>query len=109
MNRYTARLSVDIRRQRNEAQAHDSQGGPLHPFTPGVVKIVVEPPEQCRPECHFDDAVQSEADQGDGPDDCPGDNRDQPSRLLSAMVKYSSCWPLRSSALRFDVVVVTFA
>src|ERR1035437_1524150 len=43
-----------------------------------MVQIVVEPPEQCRPGCHFDEAVQSETDQGDGPGYCPGANRDQP-------------------------------
>ena len=40
-------------------------------------EIVVEPPEQCRPGGHFDDAVQSEADQRNGPGDCPGDDGDQ--------------------------------
>ena len=72
----------DVRRQRNEAPAHDSQRGPLHLFTPGMVQIVVEPPEQRRPGGHFDEAVQSEADQGDGPGDCPGDNRDQPFKTV---------------------------
>ena len=37
----------------------------------------MEPPEQCRPGRDFDQAVQAEADQGDGPGDQPGDDGDQ--------------------------------
>ena len=51
-------------------------------FTPGVVKIVMEPPEQRRPGGHFDEAVQPETDQRDGPGDYPGDNGDQPFKTV---------------------------
>ena len=70
--------------QYNEASAHDSYRGPLNLFTPGWVQIVMEPPEQCRPGGHFDDAVQSEANQGDGPGDCPGDDGNQPFKAVVA-------------------------
>jgi hypothetical protein len=53
-------------------------------FTPGVVKIVVKPPEQCRTGCHFNQAVQPEADQRDGPGDDSGDNRHQPFETVVA-------------------------
>ena len=58
-------------------QPDDSQRGPFHLFTPGVVKIVVQPPKQRRPGSHFDQAVQAEADQGDRPGDNSGDDGDQ--------------------------------
>ena len=67
----------DVRRQRNEAPADDSQRGPLNLFTPGMVQIVVKPPEQRRPGRHFDQAVQAEADQRDGPGDQSGDDGNQ--------------------------------
>ena len=70
-------FAQNVHRQRHEAPAHDSQRGPLNLFTSGVAKIVVEPPEKRRPGRHFDEAVQTEADQGDEPGDQPGDNRDE--------------------------------
>src|ERR1039458_10205150 len=42
-----------------------------------MVEIVTEPPEQRRPRRDFDQAVQSEADQGDGPGDDSGDDGNQ--------------------------------
>jgi len=37
--------------------------------TPGWIQIVMEPPEQSGPGCHFDQAVQAEANEGHGPGD----------------------------------------
>ena len=68
----------DVRRQHNEAPAHDPQRLPLHRLTPGMVKIVVKSPEQCRPGGHFNEAVQSEPDERHGPGDCPGNDGNQP-------------------------------
>src|ERR1017187_10969756 len=42
-----------------------------------MVKIMVEPPQQRRPGRDFDQAVQAEADQGDGPGDDSGDDGNQ--------------------------------
>ena len=67
----------DVQRQRNEAPADDSQRDPFNLFTAGMVEIVVEPPQQRRPGGHFDQAVQAEADQRNGPGDQPGDDGDQ--------------------------------
>jgi hypothetical protein len=60
-----------------KARSDNPQRCPFDLFTPGWVRIVVEAPEQCRTGCHFDDAVQSEADQRHGPGDCPGDDGDE--------------------------------
>jgi hypothetical protein len=42
-----------------------------------MVKILVEPPQQRRPGRDFDQAVESEADQGYGPSDDSGDDGNQ--------------------------------
>jgi hypothetical protein len=47
-----------------------------------MVEIVVEPPQQRRPGRDFDQAVQAEANQGDGPGDDSGDDGNQTSALL---------------------------
>jgi hypothetical protein len=54
-----------------------ADGYPDTPVLPGVVQIVLEWPEQRRPGRDFDQAVQAEADQGNGPGDQPGDDGDQ--------------------------------
>ena len=47
-----------------------------------MVEIVVEPPQQRCPGRDFDQAVQAEANQGDGPGDDSGDDGNQTSALL---------------------------
>ncbi len=67
----------DVQRQHDKTRTHNSQGGSLDLFMPGVVKIVVEPPKQRRTGCHFDDAVQAKANERDRTSDQPGDDGDQ--------------------------------
>ena len=72
----------NVHRQGNEARANDPQSGPFHLFTPGMVKIVVEPPEQRRPGRDFDQAVQAEADKETDPAMNPATMETRPSALL---------------------------
>jgi hypothetical protein len=74
----------NIERQGNKARSDDSQGGPLNLLTPGCVQIVVEPPQQRSPGRDFDEAVEAEADQGNGTGDDSGENRDQPFETVVA-------------------------
>ena len=64
----------DVQRQRHEAPAHHPQCDPFNLFPAGMVKIVVEPPQQSRPGGHFNHAVQAETDERDGPGDQSGDD-----------------------------------
>ena len=89
----------DVQRQHDKTRTHDSQGGSLDLFMPGVVKIVVEPPKQSRTGCHFDDAVQAKANERDRTSDQPGDDGDQ---TFGAVVKDREV--LKIPATAYDVL-----
>src|ERR1019366_302480 len=53
---WTASVITDPQRPIKARAIPSAPGGPLNLFKPGVVKVVPEPPKQCRTGCHFNRA-----------------------------------------------------
>ena len=64
-----AGIISDICRKRNEAPAHNPHCNAFNVFTPGRIQVMMEAPEQSCPGRDFDQAVQTKANQRDGPGD----------------------------------------
>jgi hypothetical protein len=71
-----AGIISDKCRKRNETPAHNPHCNAFDVFTPVRIQVMMETPEQSCSGRDFDQAVQSESDQRDGPGYQPGDNRD---------------------------------
>ena len=67
----------NVNGQRQEAPPNNSQGGPLDPFTPGRILIVMKPPEQRHPGRNFNYAVEAEAHERNRTGDETGDDGDE--------------------------------
>jgi len=67
-----------IQGERQKADADDAQSDGLDALTSGLIEINLQPPEQCRPRCDLDRAIEAESDESYASGDETNDDRDQP-------------------------------
>jgi hypothetical protein len=73
-NQGQAGIASDVHGQSDETPPNYPQGDPLDCFAPRFVPVMVKPPEQRHPGCHFDNAVETEANERYRPGDQSGDD-----------------------------------